>query len=592
MAVYQDLINANINNNILTVEYQDNINNIEYLNIKNSNLLLPINIYYYQYFFDTDDTAISVRFTTSYTNMVITSDDKIIVAINVESEISPSTFRTILFAFRMNDKNIYEEILTIICNVPTNIIDNLLSLTIINDNTYPFVLDNMVLDSKENIIFIGELYDNSGNQYPNVNTYYIARVNSNLISYANQSDLILETPISIKNNVTSIQLDSNFGDLNNDLHIGYIQDTYPIINDVTYNIIYNVLIDYLDRILVFFNNPTEDKLMIKRYKNDGTLDYTFNFVQIDVYPTSYFQLLNSKQDELGGFYIISLGAFTGSNIDIIKAFYKIKNDGSLDTSFSIKFLSGEANIYYNNLVVNIKTVTNILGNLNNIENIDEINRLALDNNNKILILGNTILNNNKSAYIARFNSDGTPDINFYVSNTSTQKQFYIIDSNTYNGVNYYYSNIDNFVVDSHNNIYMYNRYETTIISNADPEAESEPAQLKVTLPILQIYNSNGIKNDGSRIYNQVSIDNGETFFYINRNINYGKYGKNIISINLNTLPNLPNITNNYSIQLKTSNEEVTNKLPISDNISIIKYQLQLIFNWMTKITNAIFRSNN
>jgi hypothetical protein len=522
--------------------------------------------------------------------MVITSDDKIIVAINVEPKILTYKFGTILFAFRMNDKNIYEEILTALCNLSS---DNLLSLKIINSNTYRFVLDNMILDSKENIIFIGKLYDDIDNQYPDVNTFYIARVNSNLISYANQTELILETPISIINILTSIQLDSNFGDLNNNnLHIGYIQDTYPIINGVTYNIIGSILIDYLDRILVFFNNPTEDKLMIRRYKNDGTLDNTFNFVPIDVYPTSYFQLLNSKQDELGGFYVITLSAFTDSNIIINKAFYKIKNDGTIDTSFSTKFLSGEANIYYNNLVVNIKTVTNILTQLNNIKNIDEINNLSLDNNNKILISGNTKLNDNNSAYIARFNSDGTPDINFYVSNTSTQKQFYIIDSNTYNGVNYYYSNIDNFVVDSHNNIYMYNRYETTIISNADPEAESEPAQLKVTLPILQIYNSNGIKNDGSRIYNQVSIDNGETFFYINRNINYGKYGKNIISINLNTLPNLPNITNNYSIQLKTSNEEVTNKLPISDNISIIKYQLQLIFNWMTKITNAIFRSNN
>lgn len=540
---YNDLINATISNNMLNIEYKDNINNLEYLNIYNSQIpKLPINFYL---------VTIGIN-NSKYINSVITNDDKLIVLVEDVNQ------KTYLVKFRLNDTNTYEEYLQYnisqidkqLLDLPTN------TKIIISENleSLDYNLNKIQIDYKNRLILFGKVDDYSG--------YVLSRININNIVMGNTllSQIYLNVDITKEDTFRCI-LDNHFGEIIDNVYGGFTKQLYPIYNSTIYNNINNITADYLNRIILIFDDG-RNNYILRRFTEDGQPDTTFNQINISSTTNLFILLQSNNLNDSNGFYLI----YTTNQIEPGENPYlvsKYRNDGTEDTTFSNNFINGKDFIYYNNLILSYTNFITILQNFFNISNNNLPEILNIDNNDKILLSAQINPSNNDPSYalIARYNQDGTPD------NTMYDGTNYIINNNY--GVGYY--NFQDILIDSHNNIII--GYDSLI---------------NVTIPSLILYNDNGIINDKSRYYNQISFDNGTTFQFMNNTRrNYSQNGKNTLSVNLNNIPNTNN--RNYAIQLKTSDEKRTNIITLNDTEAVSKYQFELVLKWMSSLFRYMAR---
>lgn len=541
---YNDLITATISNNILTVEYKDNINNVEYSNLYASinQINFPLNLYLL--------TQIDGNIT--YETGIKTNDDKLIL---LYSDSDNSSLRVI----RLNNSNNYEEFLQFLKTIVVAIENENLTKIIIygKSESVNYKLSYIQIDNKNRLIMIGTIPDYSG--------YVLSRININMLMISQS----FVSPILDNFDLENIGiLDNQFGDSINGLYYGYTQQPFPVINSITYNDIFNITADYKNRIIIIFKN--NNNYVIRRFTENGQIDNTFQQILYNN-SSNTFIILDSNPDNLGGFYLLSLGNLVNQNTNtpnidtIIKKYYA---DGTEDTSFMTNFESGTDDIYYKNLRITYNAFKIIIKYLYLIPKINTIEKLEIDNNDKILIVSSTT-DNPPNAIISRFNENGDPDKTLYNGSTYS---YYIVNNNYGFGFN----NYGNIMVDSHNNIIL--GYDFNLI------VEEQINQA----PSITLYNDNGIINNKSRYYNQISVDNGMTFRYMNNtNKNVNQNGKNTLTVDLNNIPNINN--RNYAIQLKTSDGEMTNIITLNNNESVSQYQFELVLSWMSKLFGYMAR---
>jgi uncharacterized repeat protein (TIGR02059 family)/uncharacterized delta-60 repeat protein len=130
---------------------------------------------------------------------------------------------------------------------------------------------------------------------------------------------------------------------------------------------------------------SDDNFLLVRYNTDSTLDTTYGTAGKVTYPSSGTTI---------GAYLQSDGKIlvTGSSATGFFILMRFNIDGSLDTSFNPNYGLG---IYYFSTNLQIREGVSI----------------AIQSDNKIVVSGMQ-LNSGHDFFIARFNSDGTPDLSF------------------------------------------------------------------------------------------------------------------------------------------------------------------------------------
>jgi hypothetical protein len=523
---YNDLLQTTINNNVLRIDYQDNINVLEQFNRYNPE---------FPSLMDRTSPRISIN-----------SADFLLLSVQ---DPSGSYFQQ----YSLNN------IIT-----PGLWSGNVSS----NSMIYPNIL--LIIDSKKKIIlYINYIsYDSQnriiifGKDYDNIN-YYIIRI---------FDDITL-----IQKNIL-LGADPKFN------KIGYVSKPFPNINTNTY-IPRELFIDYDDNILVSFNDSNNNTIFIK-YDSSG--NEIFTSTPLNIGP-DYSVFLNAKPMERNYFYIfyysiiesglgLQLGLELELELELDLYLYQIDTNGIIQ-NLSQDFINNKVSIYYKNLVIDIDMVESALNDILSKQLISNIS-IYTDNNNKIIFVGNTNISGTtiqtSDIIIYRYNSDGTPDNTFNTSNPLNPIN-YIIDDN--NGNHYTTLKIDGIQIDSHNNIYIAIEYYVPAITT--------PITPSYTQSYIKIYNDNGIINNKTRIYTKVSLDGGETYQYMN---NYqkitGTLGKNTLLINLSNTNNNFNLTN-LEICLQTNANEITNTLTVSNGELISNTQYKLLLNWIVKLTNYI-----
>ena len=389
---YNDLLQTTINNNVLRIDYQDNLNVIEQFYQISQN-----------YITDNKPPYLSNRYNplisiNSVDNLLLFVQDpcgSYFQQYNLNNILAPN----ILYPDYTFNSSTY----------------NIIFTKIINSTPQTIYVNAISYDSQNKLILFA--HDNTN--------YYIIRY----ISNANLYDLLEEE---------NIILDTTFNEL------GYVSGPLSI-NTNTYVPGY-LYIDYDDNILVSFNDSSNNTIFIK-YGNSGNKIFTSTLLNIDPH---YFVFLNANPMERNYFYIFYLNITPSeSELDL----YQIDTSGNIK-DLRQDFIDNKVSIYYKNLVIDADMLESVLNDLTSKQLISNI-LLYVDNNNKIILSGNTNISGTtiqtSDIIIYRYNSDATPDNTFNTSNPLNPTN-YIIDDN--NGNHYKTLEFYGIQIDSHNNIYL------------------------------------------------------------------------------------------------------------------------------------------
>ena len=393
---YNDLLQTTINNNVLRIDYQDNLNVIEQFYQISQN-----------YITDNKPPYLSNRY-----NPLISINSVDLLILSVQ-DASGSYFQQ----YNLNNiitpgfygKDISSDI---------QIYNNTFKITI-NNTKITLYLNSISYDSQNRLIIFG----NDDN-----NNYYILRL---------IVDIIL-LQVSINN-----ALDTTFNEL------GYVSGPLSI-NATTYVPGY-LYIDYDDNILVLFNDSSNNTIFIK-YGNSGNEIFTTELNPLKIHP-DYFVFLNANPMERNYFYIFYFN-ITPSELEL--DLYQIDTSGNIK-DLRQDFIDNKVSIYYKNLVIDADMLESVLNDLTSKQLISNI-LLYVDNNNKIIFAGKTNISGTtiqtSDIIIYRYNPDGSPDNTFNTSNPSNplNPTNYIIDNN--NGKHYTTLTLYSIQIDSHNNIYL------------------------------------------------------------------------------------------------------------------------------------------
>jgi hypothetical protein len=532
---YNDLLQTTINNNVLRIDYQDNLNVTELYYQISQNYITRINPPYLSNrnkpkiaISSIDNLLLTIQgTTTNVTTGTVAVDGSYFQQYNLNNIISSGAYSDAILNNNLSYNNPF--------NIGTS-------------NTKIYV-NSISYDSQNRLIIFGN--DNN-------NTYYIIRTLNDSIKFFYNNSL------NIANNISNI-LDTTFN------NTGYVSESFPVVNTDTYNPVY-LYIDYDDNILVTFDDDSSNKSIFIKYDSSGNKLFTTQSIPLEIHP-DYSVFLNANPSQRNYFYIFYIDT-NKLELDL----YQINTSGNI-IDIGDDFMNNKVNIYYKNLVIDIHILELILEDFSSKQPISKIN-LYTDNNNKIILAGKTNISGTtiktSDIIIYRYNSDGSPDNTFNTSNTSNTTN-YIIDNN--NGKHYTTLNLYSIQIDSHNNIYLPIDYYVPAIST--------PSTPPYTQSYIKIYNDNGTLNDHTRIYTKVSLDGGKTYQYMN---NYqkitGTLGKNTLLINLSDTSNNFNLTD-MQICLQTNADEITNTLTVSNGELISNTQYKLLLNWIVKLTNYI-----
>jgi hypothetical protein len=443
---YNDLLQTTINNNVLRIDYQDNLNVTE-------------KFYQISQNFITDDKPpyLSNR---KRPYIVISSVDLLILLVQ---NAAGSYFQQ----YNLNNiitPGFYGEDLS----TDFQIYNNTFKITIDNSEKTLYI-NSISFDSQNRLIIFGK--DNNNN-------YYILR----LASYS-------QVLFSLSSNNA---LDTTFN------QTGYVSESFPVVNTYKPG---NLYIDYDDNILVEFNDSSNssNKTIFIKYDSSGKKLFTTQSKPLKIHP-DYSVFLNANPSQRNYFYIFYIDT-NKLELDL----YQINTSGNI-IDIGDDFMNNKVNIYYKNLVIDMDMLQSILTDISSKQSISEIN-LYVDNNNKIILAGKTNISGTtiqtSDIIIYRYNPDGSPDNTFNTSNSSnstnsTNSTNYIIDNN--NGNQYITLNLYFIQIDSHNNIYLPIDYYVPAITT--------PFTPSYTQSYIKIYNDNGTLNDHTRIYTKVSLDGG------------------------------------------------------------------------------------
>ena len=242
-----------------------------------------------------------------------------------------------------------------------------------------------------------------------------AQVGFNLVGYINQeggtnSSLYRSVTLDRNNKIVLVgQTDDSDGliarynengTLDTTFNAGSVNGGPGYINvegDTNSSIYYSVAVDRNNKI-VAVGRTDNSKGLIARYNENGTLDTTFNINAVDGAPG----FINTNTLTLTDFYysvvidrnnkIVAVGQTNDMNGDRNGLIARYHENGTLDTSFNPQngFINGEdgtnSYVYYS---------------------------VALDKNNKIVVVGQTDNNNNEiNGLIVRYNANGSLDTTF------------------------------------------------------------------------------------------------------------------------------------------------------------------------------------